>query len=228
VTRPEGGTLYVVRRRVADIAGAADLSVRFRGLFSCPGSSLCRRIEPVLDMDSAALDGLVFMDVESTGLGSSPLFLIGTMVWEDGGFEVSQFLARSYAEERAVLGAFFAQCRSRNLLITFNGKSFDWPFIRARAAANGVGMDLAPAHLDLLHVSRRIWKDRLPNCKLQTLERFICRRERQGDIPGSEIPDAYHAFVRTENAWQLIEILKHNLLDLVTLADIMTRFPDEC
>jgi len=63
---------------------------------------------------------------------------------------------------------------------------------------------------------------------LQTLEWHVCQRMRYDDIPGSEIPDAYHAFVRSGNAGQIATILKHNKLDLITLADLMTRFPDEC
>ena len=53
----------------------------------------------------------------------------------------------------------------------------------------------------------------------------MCRRPRCGDIAGSEIPDAYHAYVRTEDATQIVDILKHNMLDLVTLADLMSRLP---
>ena len=78
----------------------------------------------------------------------------------------------------------------------------------------------------MLHVCRRIWKKRLPNCKLQTLETFICKRRRHGDIPGSEIPDAYHEYVRSSDAWQMVDVLKHNLLDLLTMADLMNRFPE--
>jgi uncharacterized protein YprB with RNaseH-like and TPR domain len=121
---------------------------------------------------------------------------------------------------------FLAEMDRRSLLVTFNGKSFDYPFIRSRAAASGLRVSEVEHHLDLLHVGRRFWRHRLPNCKLQTLERFLCHRVREGDIPGAEIPDAYHAYVRTGNAYQIVDILKHNLLDLVTLADIMTRFPD--
>ena len=165
------------------------------------------------------------MDVESTGLGNSPLFLIGVMVWVGDGFETQQFFARNYAEERAVVSLFLEACAGKKLLVTFNGKSFDFPYIRARAAATGLSFDLAPSHLDLLHESRRIWKGRVPNCKLQTLETHVCKRIRHGDIPGSEIPDAYHQYVRTNDAWQMVDVLKHNLLDLVTMADLMNRMP---
>jgi len=77
-----------------------------------------------------------------------------------------------------------------------------------------------PVHFDLLHHSRRRWKQVLPNCKLQTLERFLCGRARQGDIPGSEIPAAYHEFVRSGDARQIGDILHHNALDLVTLLQV--------
>ena len=89
----------------------------------------------------------------------------------------------------------------------------------------GVRFAVEPYHMDMLHVCRRIWRGSLPDCKLQTLESRICNRMRQGDIPGGEIPNAYHEYVRTNDAWQMIAVLKHNMLDLVTMADLMTRFP---
>ena len=95
----------------------------------------------------------------------------------------------------------------------------------AYAAATGLPFAWDPAHLDLLHACRRVWKEVLPDCRLQTLERHVCRRARADDIPGQMIPDAYHEYVRTDNAWQIVEVLRHNLLDLVTLADLLTRFP---
>ena len=57
------------------------------------------------------------------------------------------------------------------------------------------------------------------------MESHICGRARHGDIPGAEIPEAYHAFVRTGDAAMIVEILRHNMLDLVTMADIMARLP---
>ena len=67
---------------------------------------------------------------------------------------------------------------------------------------------------------------RLPNCKLQTLERFVCRRLRRDDIAGSQIPREYHQFVRTGDARQLCSILQHNALDLLTLAELSLRIAE--
>lgn len=219
------GKAYIIPTRVSEVEGAAAVSRAFERSLADAGSTLCRRLERFCDPADLMPADVLFMDVESTGLASSPLFLIGVMVWTDTGLEVRQYLARDYAEEAAVLAMFTGACAKRRLLVTFNGRSFDVPYIRARAAATGVPYDLSPVHFDLLHESRRAWKDRLPDCKLQTLERHICNRTRHDDIPGSEIPEAYHAFVRSGNANQMVSILKHNMLDLVTLAELMTRFP---
>ncbi len=222
------GKFYRVATPAREVEGAADLAERFADLLHEPGSPLRRELRRRLpEVTEYALEHLVFMDIETTGLSCSPLFLIGIMVWTGDDFEVRQFLARHYGEERAVVAEFLEEQGRHPLLVTFNGKTFDYPYIRSRATVSGLRFADVPAHLDLLHVSRRFWRRRLPNCKLQTLERHLCQRVREGDIPGAEIPDAYHAYVRTGNAYQIVDILKHNLLDLVTLADLMTHFPDE-
>ena len=219
------GRAFVVSTPVAEVAQAHELSRRFQKRLREQDDGLRRHVDPVIPLDGLTVDDLVFMDIETTGLGNSQVFLVGIMVWAGAGFRVDQFLARNYAEERAVVHLFAGACRERKLLVTFNGKSFDFPFLRTRAAATGVPFGLDPAHLDLLHVGRRIWREQLPNCKLQTLESHLCGRVRRGDIPGAQIPEAYHRYVRSGDARQIVQIMKHNLLDLVTLADIMTRFP---
>lgn len=225
VRHEAGGRLFMVSTPAAELPEGKRIDDGFQRHVLDVESGLQKRVRAACAVRDLDLEDFIFMDVESTGLGHSPLFLVGIMVWEAKGFGIHQFLARHYAEEATVIAMFTRECRSRRLLVTFNGKSFDFPFIRARAAATGVPFDLEPAHFDLLHECRRVWKDTLPDCRLQTLERRICRRGRTGDIPGAEIPDAYHTFVRTENAVQMKEILRHNMLDLMTLADLMIRLP---
>ena len=106
-------------------------------------------------------------------------------------------------------------------MVTFNGKTFDWPFVRDRAAICGVELVEPDAHCDLLHVSRRRYRRSLPDCKLQTLELYVCKRRRVGDIPGSEIPAAYHEFVQTGDARLIRDVVHHNFLDLITMAELM-------
>jgi uncharacterized protein YprB with RNaseH-like and TPR domain len=115
----------------------------------------------------------------------------------------------------------------QQVLVTFNGKSFDWPQIRDRSTLHERDPDSVDnhlVHLDLLHHARRRWRCELPNCKLQTLERYICGRHRTGDIPGGDIPAAYHDYVRTGDLAEVRQILHHNALDLVTLLQLSLLF----
>lgn len=223
--QPPHGYLYELRRPVATVRGAAHVSAHFQLGLGNPASGFRQQLDLAGAPAALVPEDVIFLDLETTGLGSSPLFLIGTMLWEDGGLVVHQFLARDYAEEAAVIACYARLCANRRLLVTFNGKTFDQPYVRTRAAATGVPFQHDPVHLDMLHVARRLWRKTMPNCKLQTLETFLCRRSRQGDIPGSAIPEAYHAFVRDGNARQLGTILEHNVLDLVTLAELCTKLP---
>jgi hypothetical protein len=154
-------------------------------------------------------------------MAGMPAFLVGFLVWQDDGLVLRQFLARDYSEEPAMLERAWELLDGVSTLVTFNGASFDIPFIEDRAAASGLApRRLGPRHVDMLHESRRRWKGVLPNCKLQTLERFVCGHLRHGDIPGDLIPAVYHEFVRTGDARQMEVILHHNALDLLTLAEL--------
>jgi len=155
-----------------------------------------------------------------------PLFLIGALLWNAEGLEVRQYFARDYAEERAALSLFHALAAGKQAFVTFNGRSFDVPFLRARAAFHRIPFQEAPVHLDLLHLGRRAWGARFGDCKLQTLERCVCGRLRHGDIPSAEIPEVYHDFVRTGNARLIAKVLRHNLQDLLTLAELMVKLPE--
>jgi uncharacterized protein YprB with RNaseH-like and TPR domain len=170
----------------------------------------------------ATCEDLLFMDLETCGFSGCPIFLVGVMHWRDGHLVFDQFLARDYSEEGAILQAYAARYNEAGVLVTFNGKAFDMNMIRERSAFHAVELPPRdPPHLDLLHESRRRWKRDLPNCKLQTLERCLCGRVRTGDIPGAMIPDAYHKFVEDCNARQMADILHHNVLDLLTMAQIV-------
>lgn len=162
----------------------------------------------------------LFLDTETTGLGGAMVFLLGAMRIGGGDVRLTQVLARDYREEPALLETWVEMLDKSGLIVSFNGKSFDLPVLRDRMAVHGVPVPKEPPHLDLLHHARRRWRGILPNCRLQTLEWRLCGRRRVGDIPGEEIPAVYHRFVRTGDAADILSVLHHNALDLVTLADI--------
>ncbi len=171
----------------------------------------------------------LFFDLETLGFLGHPVFLIGIMRprRREGTWEVVQFLARDYTEEEAILGAFAREASRLHRWVSFNGKSFDLPFLRRRAAFYGIRLPEAREHLDLLHAARRVYREILPDCRLQTLEARIFGQYRVRDLPGGEIPAAYHAFVRGEDPEAMGRILLHNRTDLHTLARLMAHLEGE-
>ena len=226
VRTPAGrGKYWLIRRALDEIGadGAAvsrQLAAILRGArqrFDELGASadLCRAAD-------ARPEDLLFLDLETCGFSGTGIFLVGTMFFTDGRFVCEQHFARTYPEEPAILHALADRYARTPLLVTFNGKAFDMNMVRERAAFHGVELpEQPPAHLDLLHESRRLWRGRTPNCRLQTLERRFCGRVRIGDIPGAAIPDAYHRFVDTGDARQVRDIIHHNLLDMLTMAQLL-------
>lgn len=178
--------------------------------------------EPELASIAAmGLERALFLDLETCGLSSSPVFLAGTMHWNGEDFVLRQYFARHYGEEPALLAAVDEQARGFELLVTFNGKSYDAPFLTTRALTHGVALTLPRHHVDLLHLSRRRWKGTLRDCKLQTLEYHVTRRRRVGDVPGERVPGIYHEWVKSGDPYALVPVFHHNLLDVITMAEIL-------
>lgn len=164
---------------------------------------------------------LLFLDIETTGLSNTPLFLVGVLTLDADALLVRQLFARDYSEERAVLEATRALLQQHCDLVTFNGKTFDLPYIANRCVTHRLPRPEARSHMDLLLSARRHWRRFLPNCRLQTIEQQICRRQRVDDIPGEAMGQVYHDFVRTGDATQIRGALHHNLLDLIAMVEML-------
>jgi uncharacterized protein YprB with RNaseH-like and TPR domain len=163
------------------------------------------------------------LDIETGGFAGTPVFLIGVVLPDQRPLRVVQLLARDYPEEETILRALGRLAARRDTWITFNGKSFDEPFLRDRATLHRVPLPPVATHFDLLHAARRQWRRDLPDCRLSTLEEHILRRPRVGDVPSSDVPDLFHHFIRTGNAAPLRPVLEHNQIDLVSCAELLVR-----
>jgi len=169
-------------------------------------------------------DGL-FLDTETTGLagGSGTVtFLIGLGWFEKGGFATRQIFVRDFTEERAALSILGELVEKKKFLITFNGKSFDVGLLTTRFIMNRLQNPLTGMpHLDLLFPARRLLGHRLENCRLVTLEERLLGFFRQGDVPGSEIPQRYFDWLRRRDAHLVADVFEHNRLDVISLAGVM-------
>jgi len=166
----------------------------------------------------------LFLDTETTGLAGGTgtmAFLIGLGWFDKGHFHVRQILARDFGEERAALSYLSQIASSKKFLVTFNGKAFDVNLLTARFILNRLKSDLAGLpHLDLLHPSRRILGHRLENSRLVTLEEQVLGVQREGDIPGWEIPQRYFDWLRQRDGRLLAAIFEHNRLDVISMATL--------
>jgi len=170
------------------------------------------------------LDGEVFtfLDIETLGLSGEPVILTG-MAWiEDGGIHVRQRLAPEPSMEAAVL-EIFRHIPSDSVLVTFNGASFDIPYIHRRSEFHNLSNRLEQCHIDLYHVSRRLWGCSLPDCRLCTVESHILGVERDIDIPGRYVPDYYHTYLSTGNPGPLVPVVEHNREDIINMALILSH-----
>jgi uncharacterized protein YprB with RNaseH-like and TPR domain len=213
--------VLVIERSLGDLTSAKDLGSLLSRL-SAVGESVGGRedLNEEVRCLMEAPEKALFFDTETTGLGGNMVFMLGAMRVVGGDVRLIQVFARDYREERELLSAWSEMRGSSEMLVSFNGKSFDAPVLRDRLALHGMASPDEPPHLDLLHHARRRWKGKFPDCRLQTLEWQVCGRRRSGDIPGEEIPGVYHHFVRTGETADILTVFHHNALDLITLADI--------
>ena len=173
-------------------------------------------------------DSIAFLDTETTGLAGGTgtyAFLIGVGRFVGSSFHLAQFFMRDPIEEPAQLAAleqFLAPCQA---LVTFNGKSFDVPLLNTRYITHGWPPPLVDsAHVDLLHLARRLWRDRLPSRTLGNLEVQILGAARTSeDIPGWMIPGIYFDYLRDRNPFPLKNVMYHNAMDVISMAALFNH-----
>ena len=174
-------------------------------------------------------DGL-FLDTETTGLvggtGTFP-FLIGLGWFEGATFVTCQLFARDFSEEGAMLRHLGELASGKRFLVTFNGKAFDANLLATRFILNRCRETLTTMpHVDLLHPSRRILAHRLENARLATIETHVLGVERDGDIPGFEIPQRYFDWLRRRDGRLLGDVFEHNKMDVVSMASLLKYLTD--
>lgn len=166
-------------------------------------------------------EDILFLDIETTGLwASQPLFLVGLLYHRKGKLLVNQYFARHYREEKAVLAAANELIQDFKVVVSFNGKRFDIPYILGRSVEHRLFYSYPHHQVDLLYHARRQYSDIIPNCRLTTLEEHILDFRRQGDIPGYLIPETYHRFTQKQDASLIQPVLEHNKLDLLAMVKL--------
>jgi uncharacterized protein YprB with RNaseH-like and TPR domain len=174
----------------------------------------------------------LFLDTETTGLAGGTgtyAFLIGLAWWDAGGLQVEQFFMRDFGEEHSLLQELSQRVAERPVLVTFNGKSFDWPLLENRfTMTRSIAVPKLAAHLDLLHPARALWKLRIGSVRLVELERQVLDAPRLGwhrenDVSSALIPQFYFDYLRGGPPEPLAGVVRHNQMDLRGLAALFGK-----
>jgi uncharacterized protein len=174
----------------------------------------------------------LFLDTETTGLAGGTgtyAFLVGLAWWDAGGLQVEQLFLRDLHEEYSLLQELAMRIAERPVLVTFNGKSFDWPLLESRfTMTRTIPVPQLAAHLDLLHPARSLWRLRLGSVRLVELEKHVLDPVRLGwrrenDVPSAMIPQFYFDYLRGGTAQPLAGVVKHNQMDLRGLAALFGK-----
>jgi uncharacterized protein YprB with RNaseH-like and TPR domain len=148
---------------------------------------------------------VAYLDIETTGLGR-PSDYVTTIAIYDG------HTVHTYVQGQNI-HQFAKDIVQYELLITYNGKSFDLPFIR-----NDLSVDLDQAHIDLRYVLASLgYKGGLKRCE----RRLGIDRGELVDVDGYFAVLLWQDYKQGGNPKALNTLLAYNVLDVVNLERLM-------
>lgn len=168
-------------------------------------------------------ENVLFFDTETTGLKGvgTQIFLLGFLEATEEDFVLTQYVLADPAHEAALL--FESKLwQKKATVVTYNGKSFDWPQLETRWTLHQKVLPKlrTQRQIDLLHSSKRLWKNDMERMKLKSVEEEKLGFLRKGDIPGFLAPIIYLDAVKSGVPDALMKVLLHNEWDLLSLVTL--------
>lgn len=170
---------------------------------------------------------LFFFDTETTGLGGgvgNTIFLLGYASIKGESLVLRQHILPHPGSEVPLYQSFLENVDYKTL-VTYNGKSFDWPQVKTRHTLVREHVPKLPAfgHFDLFHAAKRLWKHKLERLKLAVVEKEVLGVDRIDDIPGFLAPMIYFDFIESKHPDGILGVIKHNEIDILSLVTLYTH-----
>jgi RNase_H superfamily len=234
---PPEGSRPATNPRSIDLAGRMAAVLDAEVVVTAAGTVVrCEQPSRPLPIDRDRLAGLpgqpgadvplLCLDIETTGLATAAgtlAFLVGLGWWEMDRFRQVQLLMPDQADEPALLNELSDRIPLNGWLVTYNGRSFDWPLLASRYRLARRVPPAHAGHLDLLPLVRRVFRHRMENARLKTVESALLGMHRHGDVEGWEIPGRYLDFLRFGTAEPLVDVVRHNDEDVRSLARLLAH-----
>ena len=162
-------------------------------------------------------------DIETTGLNSNycKVILIGILFNQDNKTVIKQYFANTEDDEKELLLSFINDIKNYKNHITFNGLTFDIPFLNTRLKKHNIDFSLSKNDdIDILKLIRP-FKEKLSlsDCKLKTIEKYL-GIYREDTISGKESIDLYKEYSVSQDIDLKEKILLHNYEDIYYLGII--------
>ncbi len=185
-------------------------------------------LDPIETIDP---ESLLFLDTETTGLSQGTgtfVFLIGLGYYENHNFHLIQLILQDPALEPALLAVFDRYVHPYQYIVSFNGKSFDVPLLETRHVLQRIPSPFEnKGQIDLLHLARKLWRNRLPSRRLGDLEnQILCLTRGKEEVPGWLVPELYKEYLSTGDARPLSGVFYHNAIDVVSMAGLYVYVTD--
>lgn len=200
-----------------------------RKVLSCRPQSICRVLNEFGDFESPTnllSRDIIFLDTETTGFAGDERtipFLIGIAWLEGSELRIEQLFVDDPLREGPCLKRLYDILQTKRCLVTYNGKSFDWPLLGNRFARNQLALPCSILHVDLLHIIRRVYHFVDQPKRLADIERDVLGLERDDDVAGEDIPASYLAYLRGAPPSSLKPIFEHNYYDIVSMVALVDR-----
>ena len=161
---------------------------------------------------------LAVFDIETTGLNptSSRLILSGIISVNSSGAVYTQLLAEDLSDEKHVIEETCSVLSKADIIITYNGRHFDIPFLKKRASAYGISVP-DKYNLDLYTLVRdySALGNMLSGLKQKNIEEFLgISAFRSDTISGYESVKLFERYLNTGSFALRDKILLHNADDI--------------
>ena len=180
-------------------------------------------------IDSFDVSEHVFLDIETTGLSpkNSVCYLIGLAYYKDTSFECTQFFADTPGDEHVILQEFLSYISRFKAVVTYNGDTFDIPYIISRCKCNSLSTEsvFPMEHIDLYKTARQVNSLlKLDNLKQKSIENYL-GIDRDDVYSGGELIDTYKEYIikyklKEDTFAELSRLLLHNREDVCALPEI--------